>query len=305
VTWRGHLPDERGLPPIDDATAETLLTGGEVRADLEPVAAFLRALRDTARRRVAPGARLAAYMAGGYGRRASAAHRSGVPSAGARPRPLTTARLVAWASVGGLVVATLGTATAGFAGVLPEPAQQRFEVVVRTVTGYHFPEASEDCGAPDHRPGTDDTDVADDARADVDRDRSGRPAGRIPESDRPAPFGARVRDLGPAGPDRDGVVSARARGWAGALSPLGRAGVAGPGDAGPPGTAAGPGGTAADGPPGPAAAAGPAGPGPAGTGPARPPVPPPAADRPGPPVPGGGAPAPGGGPPGAPAGGGR
>ena len=54
MTWRNPPPDDRGLPPIDDATAESLLAGGEVRSDLEPVAAFLRALRGTARRRVAP-----------------------------------------------------------------------------------------------------------------------------------------------------------------------------------------------------------------------------------------------------------
>ena len=286
MTWRSHLPDDRSLPPIDDATAESLLTGGEVRPDLEPVAAFLRALRDTARRRVAPSARLAAHVAGGgYARQVPPALWSGVPPLRARPRQLTTTRLVAWASVAGLLAAMLGTATAGFARVLPEPAQQRFESVVRTVTGYDFPEAPHGCGAPDHRPETrdTDTDVAEAAGARVVPDHSGRPDAGTPASDRPAPFGAWVRDLGP-GPDRGEVVSARARA---------RAGGAGPGAARPPGAAAQPEGEAAAGPSGKTAAAGPA-----AAGPARPPVPLSTADRDGPPGPAGG-------PAGAPAGGGR
>src|SRR5690606_38891158 len=146
---------------------ESLLAGGEVRSDLEPVAAFLRALRVTARRRVAPSPQLAAQMAGGrYVRPGTLAHWVGGRLAGARPTARTTTRLVAWASVGGLVAAMLGTATAGFAGALPEPAQQRFESVVETVTGYTFPEVSGGSGAPDHRPDTGEADTPGTALAD-------------------------------------------------------------------------------------------------------------------------------------------
>jgi hypothetical protein len=158
-----HLNDRRDWPPIDDAVAEGLLAGGEITPDLEPVAGLIRALRESARRRVVPSARLAARMAGGWpsGSGTPPARASAIPGRhrfvrpGATPQGARTSRLMAWAGAAGLVAAIVGTATAGFARALPEPAQQQFDTVVQVVTGHDFPDRPDDDGsglAPVERP---------------------------------------------------------------------------------------------------------------------------------------------------------
>ena len=209
---RDQLGDRRDRVPIDDAAAETLLCGGETISDLEPVAGFIRTLRESARRRVVPSARLAARMASGW-----------PPGPGAPPvrayagtgrhrltrhggtRGVATSRLMAWAGAAGLVMAIIGTATAGFARALPEPAQQRFEAVVEVVTGHEFPERPDRDGsglAPERTP-------ADDERPNNAGDRPGG-AGGPGATDR-GPGGS--AGPGPAtgdGPDAGGPAGAQA-----------------------------------------------------------------------------------------------
>jgi hypothetical protein len=126
---------------IDDATAEALLAGRAVSAELEPLAEVVRAYRRIADRPVVPTAELAHQMSVGLFTRSvelvpqrtgngNRRHRR------ARRRPVRTAVALA----GGAGALVVGVGTAGFAGVLPEPAQDRFETVVESVTPYEAPE---------------------------------------------------------------------------------------------------------------------------------------------------------------------
>lgn len=140
-------PGEMSSPrQVDDATVERLVAGRADSPDLEPVATVVRALREVSAQPVEPSAVLRQQMAAGV-----------FTGAAAYPyRPATRGlvrRLVAAAAIrvgrlrlatrlaaAALAVAVLGTATAGFAGSLPAPVQDRFETVVESVTPYQFGE---------------------------------------------------------------------------------------------------------------------------------------------------------------------
>jgi hypothetical protein len=139
---------------IDDVTAEALLTGRAVGTELEPLAEVVRACRRIADRPVPPTAELAHQMSVGLFTRSVEL----VPRLAGRGRrrrrrewrrgPLRTA-VVALSGAGALVV---GVGTAGYAGVLPEPAQDRFETVLESVTPFEVPERGRgdaDPGGPD------------------------------------------------------------------------------------------------------------------------------------------------------------
>lgn len=160
---------------IDDVTAEALLRGEPVAAELEPVATVMRALREASDQPLSPSAELAAGMAAGRFPADPAA--AGLPAAElAGPDrawaadaalPVSTAthppadrrsrrrvgavrravigqargvRLAARLAAGGLAVAVAGAGAAGFAGTLPEPAQTGFQNVVESVLPYRFSE---------------------------------------------------------------------------------------------------------------------------------------------------------------------
>jgi hypothetical protein len=59
-------------------------------------------------------------------------------------------RLPARLAAAGAAVALVGVGTAGFAGTLPDPVQNRFESVVESVSPYQFPAKAAD---PDRRGG--------------------------------------------------------------------------------------------------------------------------------------------------------
>jgi hypothetical protein len=123
---------------IDDATAEALLAGSAVSGDLRPLAEVVHACRRMARQPVRPSATLARRIAAGAFPRPAGRYRA--PAAGSGHRRRRTLTRTAWIAVtGGVVAAVAGVGTAGFAGVLPDQAQERFEDVVETVTPYEFP----------------------------------------------------------------------------------------------------------------------------------------------------------------------
>lgn len=154
-----YLDEMAGRRAINDATAEDLLAGRAVPADLEPLATVVRALRDVSRQPVPPSAELAARMAAGT---AVAAPAGSGRATGAGGLPWSARRIAAGAATtvrhrwsarvaaAGAAVAVLGVGSAGFAGSLPAPVQDRFETVVETLTPYHFPDRA---GEPGDRPG--------------------------------------------------------------------------------------------------------------------------------------------------------
>ncbi|MGH3683241.1 MAG: hypothetical protein ACRDT2_23695, partial [Natronosporangium sp.] len=160
---------------IDDDTADALLAGRPVPASLEPLTVVVSAFRQVASQPVGPSRVLAARMAAGDFTGVAAAgpdpatdglpctvgvgHRRGGRSAAGRRRRRRTmpgiaglaavAAKVAGMSVAakalaGVAVAATGVSAAGLTGVLPDPAQERFETVVETVTPYTFPERAGD-----------------------------------------------------------------------------------------------------------------------------------------------------------------
>jgi hypothetical protein len=194
---------------IDTDTAEGLLAGRAVADDLEPLVLVVHAYRDASRRPVPPSRELAARMAAGaFGgttarrrpadeipnhrglpaaatwrwRRARMAVLSGLATAAAKLATLSTA-----AKVGaGVTVALVGIGTAGAAGALPEPAQDRFDTVVESVTGDPTPGPDENAEfgqrvSEDARDGgVDGQQISEEARL-----RGGRPGpGELPD---PAP----------------------------------------------------------------------------------------------------------------------
>lgn len=159
MTWTDDYPgDMSAVGQIDDATAERLLAGRQVTAELEPIAAVVRALREVSAEPVRPSAELGRQMAAG--------EFSGTPVYSYQPPPgpglarrarrvvvaaVTTPgrlRLPARLAAAGAAVALVGAGTAGFAGTLPDPVQNRFESVVESVSPYEFPAKAAD---PDRR----------------------------------------------------------------------------------------------------------------------------------------------------------
>jgi hypothetical protein len=141
--YPGAMPP---LPQVDDATVERLLAGRADTPDLEPVATAVRALREVSRRPVEPSATLRRQMTAGVFTGTSAyAYR---PAGRGPVRRIAAAaatsagrlRLAMRVAAALVAAAVLGTGTAGFAGTLPEPVQDRFETVVESVTPYQFAE---------------------------------------------------------------------------------------------------------------------------------------------------------------------
>lgn len=152
-----YLEEMPGRRPIDDAMAEELFAGRPVPTDLEPLATALRALREVSRQAVPPSAELAARMAAGTV--AVSPVRPGWAAGGQLPRTAWRIAVALVAAVGraslaakfaaaGVVVAVLGVGSAGFAGSLPDPVQERFETVVESVLPYQFPERVSDPAVP-------------------------------------------------------------------------------------------------------------------------------------------------------------
>lgn len=151
MTRAGDYPDEMAtLHLIDEAATEALIAGRPVPAELEPVANLVQALRTVTNRPVSPSTELAARMTAGEFPEPSVeywppVHRPQGRGLGAAVRAWarTSVRVLAAAPrvvlIGGaLLAATIGVGSAGFAGVLPEPVQDRFENVVESVTPYEF-----------------------------------------------------------------------------------------------------------------------------------------------------------------------
>lgn len=166
----GDNGSEMNTPrPIDDATAETLLAGRPVDAPLQPLARAVRAYREVAHRPVQPTGELAARMAtgafsstagpdtapanqvNGHGpvtaaiprwRRAQMAIMTGLAAATAKIAGMS----VAAKATAGLTIAAASMGTAGAAGVLPEPVQDRFDTVVETVTPDATPDENAEFG---------------------------------------------------------------------------------------------------------------------------------------------------------------
>lgn len=161
---------------IDDDTADALLAGRPVPASLEPLTVVMTAFRQVASQPVWPNRTLAARMAvgdfagvaavpgpdpatnGTPGRAGIAHRRGGLAAPGKRRRrrrmPGVAGLAAAAAKVAGMSVAAkalagvalaaTGMSAAGLAGALPDPAQERFETVVETVTPFTFPEQASD-----------------------------------------------------------------------------------------------------------------------------------------------------------------
>lgn len=141
--YTGEMPL---LRQVDDATAERLLAGQPVPPDLESVATVVRALREVSAKPARPSDALRQQMAAGvftdgpvYSYRPAT---GGVVRrvVAAVTTKIAGARLATKLAGAAVVAAVLGTATAGFAGSLPEPVQDGFENVVESVTPYDFSE---------------------------------------------------------------------------------------------------------------------------------------------------------------------
>ena len=153
---------------IDDATAEALLTGRPVPPALEPLAAMMAGYRQAVLDQpVPPSPELAEWLVeGGPPRTAAPArpvvsHDNGrghrVPAGTRRRRSRMPAVEVlaggaaklagmsaAAKALAGIAVATAGIGTAGLTGTLPDPAQERFETVVETVSPVKLGEPASD-----------------------------------------------------------------------------------------------------------------------------------------------------------------
>jgi hypothetical protein len=148
---------------IDDRTAEALLTGRPVPPALEPLTGLLAAYRRAAAGAPVPASpELAARMAAGQfppapatGSRAGGngtdrGHQAPARDGRRRRRmpavevlagvaAKLTGMSVAAKALAGVALATASVGTAGQAGALPDPAQERFETVVETVTPLDVP----------------------------------------------------------------------------------------------------------------------------------------------------------------------
>jgi hypothetical protein len=138
------LPDDYvgemiALHQIDDVTAEALLAGRAVDDDLRPLAEVVQAYRRMARQPERPSPALAGQIAAGVFIGPAESYQVPAAARGHRRQSRSFIR-TAWIAVpGGVVAAVAGVGAAGFAGVLPEQAQDQFESVVETVTPYEFP----------------------------------------------------------------------------------------------------------------------------------------------------------------------
>lgn len=194
------FPRRRRSRPLSDADAARLLHGtpAEDRPDLAGAATFAAALRSTSQEPPAPSAALATLLAQGFDP-ATVTPAVDAP-AGSRRRTLgyglirlAGASLAVKVATGG-GVALAAVATAGTAGVLPDPVQDRVDSVLEAVTpfdrGAGNPQAPErptvtpspaatPSGGPDTRP----TELP--TGRPTDLPSPARPAG--PPSTRPAP----------------------------------------------------------------------------------------------------------------------
>jgi hypothetical protein len=151
-----HFDEQHAWPSFDDEAVNALLAGEQVAAELAPVAAVVGALKDAATRPTPPRPDLAARMATGDFRRVGAPTALAAPDdpralrmrlstvfTGGRPEEWEApTRLAAKAASVGFAVVLIVVSTAGFAGALPESAQDRFESVVEAVTPYEFPKTT-------------------------------------------------------------------------------------------------------------------------------------------------------------------
>lgn len=141
-----YVSEMIALHQIDDATAEALLAGRTVTDELAPLAEVVRAYRRMADQPVRPSTELARQMATGLFTGSAEQYQPATGAGrGRRRRPSRTVARTVWVAVlGGAAAAVAGVGTAGFAGVLPDPAQERFETVVETVTPFEFPQQADE-----------------------------------------------------------------------------------------------------------------------------------------------------------------
>lgn len=219
MTLSGDDRSERSEPgQIDDAAIEALLTGQVVADELAPLARVVATCREAACQPVRPTGELAARMAAGAFH-ASAGHRHHVVNGAKRDRQpaAATPRPRRWrvAMIGGLVtavaklaglsvpvkagaaggIALAGLGTAGLAGALPDPAQDRFDTIVETVVPGEKPAPASDNPEFGAR-------VTEDARdGEVDGPGISEDARRLREQRRPSDLPDPVpENLGPPSP---------------------------------------------------------------------------------------------------------
>jgi hypothetical protein len=220
MTPFGDYVDEMSaLTEIDDTTAEALLAGRAVAAELEQLTEVVRAYRQVADQPVRPSAELASLMT--VGRSGGAAAGRPQPAvvngrrpigtvAGKRRRRRMTARAALAAAAGrlsgigtlakigvGTAAALVGMSTAGLAGALPDQAQDRFESVVETVSPYEFPEQANDHSEFGER-------VSEDANeGGVDGEETSEEARRRGDENRPSELPSQA-PADPANPEEPG-----------------------------------------------------------------------------------------------------
>lgn len=151
-----YHPEMTAPDLIDDPTAEALLAGRPVPPGLDPLAELLATYRRAGHRPVPPRAELAVWLVTGRpsgeapGRGAVLVRRvrtggqrrhRRMPGAGvlAGVAAKLAGMSIAAKAMAGVAVAAAGVTSAGLAGALPEPAQDRFETVVETVTPLDVP----------------------------------------------------------------------------------------------------------------------------------------------------------------------
>lgn len=127
---------------IDDATAEAVLTGAPVPSELAALDATIEVLRAIPEQPVRPSPELAARMATGDFSSA-AAQRASRRSAGRHARRRLAAVPLRVRVAAGAALAVGGLATATAAGALPDPAQQRVQSVIESVTPFEFPQPAD------------------------------------------------------------------------------------------------------------------------------------------------------------------
>jgi hypothetical protein len=203
------------LDQIDDATAEALLSGRPVPPALEPLAAVMASYRRVVvDQPVPPSPELAAWLVeGGLPRTAAPGrpvvgggtgngrgHR--VPAGKRRRRRRMPAAEVlagvaaklagmsaAAKALAGIAVATAGIGTAGLTGTLPDPAQEKFETVLETVSPVEFGEPARDEHADfgervseDARDGgVDGGEISEEARQQGERNRPAELPAQVPD----------------------------------------------------------------------------------------------------------------------------
>jgi hypothetical protein len=220
MTPFGDYVNEMTTPTeIDDTTAEALLAGRVVAAELEPLTEVVRAYRQVADQPVRPSPELATLMTVGRVTVAAAGQRESTMANGRRPLGTTagkrrrrrmTARAALAAAAGrlggmsvavktgaGAAVALVGMSTAGLAGALPDQAQDRFESVVESVSPYKFPEKAADRSEFGEQ-------VSEDAgEGGVDGEEISEKARRWGDQHRPSELPSQA-PADPAGPDQPG-----------------------------------------------------------------------------------------------------